>query len=63
MKTAISGLLFACMVGPCFGGGSGTEGSGGGTVTCDPVKDTRCSGFKIQEITGSNCKSVCTAAM
>jgi hypothetical protein len=44
-----------------FGSSSnGDTTSGGGPAqTCDPVADTKCSGFDIESITASACQSVC----
>jgi hypothetical protein len=56
-----SGKRCTCSGGNCsmsfFGTSGGSSSSGGDT--CDPVLDTKCSGFSIESITSSSCQSVC----
>lgn len=58
-----SGETCSCSGGTCtmdfFGGGSGEVSTGSGGTTCDPVADTKCSGFDIESISASACKTFC----
>ena len=59
------GQVCACSGGSCtldhFQTGGTTDGSGSGdpSFMCDPVADSKCSGFNIASISDSDCKSFC----
>lgn len=60
------GKVCTCSGGSCsiddFQTGGTEETSGGGVdpgFMCDPVADSKCSGFKIESISGGDCKSFC----
>ena len=60
-----SGSVCVCSGGSCSqddfqtGGSGETTGNGDPSLMCDPVADTKCSGFRIEAISDSTCKSFC----
>lgn len=61
-----SGKVCKCSGGSCSiddfqtgGTGEVSSGSGDPSFMCDPVADSKCSGFDIESISGSTCKSFC----
>jgi len=61
------GQVCACSGGSCSldsfqsGGINESSGSGDPSFMCNPVADSKCSGFGIESISGSDCKSFCVA--